>query len=318
MRLTLKEIKSVTFGALHVWQNGDEIRFERCTEKQLAAWDAAEPMLGTRARFTTGVRLDFHTDATELSFLAKHGRKHDLLVDGKIVGRVREGVEKSPHTFSLPAGEKRVTLVLPSNSRGSLAYLELNDGAAITPHTYRKKLLFFGDSITQGYNSEDDSGSFAWRLSLALDADSMIYGVGGGFFLPDAIDAFPDFTPDLVIVASGTNDFGHFQTADALFAAANETLARLAALYPDKPRVALTPIWRADLDEKTRPMGTFADCRATVARAARANGFAVIEGDALFPHDTSLFADGYLHPNGAGFAIYAERLLAALRNLGVL
>ena len=74
MKLSFEEIKKITFGAVRVWQDADGICFSRCTEKQEAVWNEQDPVLGTRARSTTGVRLDFHTNATQLSMLASHGR----------------------------------------------------------------------------------------------------------------------------------------------------------------------------------------------------------------------------------------------------
>ena len=77
------------------------------------------------------------------------------------------------------------------------------------------KFLFIGDSITQGYDSKQDSMSYAWRVSRMLNADSIIHGIGGGYYHESIVDSI-DFDPDTVVLAFGTNDFGHYDTYDEL------------------------------------------------------------------------------------------------------
>lgn len=53
-------------------------------------------------------------------------------------------------------------------------------------------------------------------------------------------------------------------------------------------------------------------CRTLLGQLARTQGFCVLDDFDLPPHDVHLLSDGYLHPNDAGFAPYARRLLALL------
>ena len=314
MKLTFQQIRSIAFGAVSVREESDRVRFFKCTDRQAEVWNRARADLGERAFATSGVRLDFHTDSERLSFRAVSGRKYDLLINGKIAERVRCTDEEinRVHSFDLPKGEKRVTLVFPSHSVGSIADVELADGATFAPHRHACKILFLGDSITQGWNSKDDSASFAWRVTLALNADSIINGIGGAIFLPDSVERV-NFAPDMTIVAYGTNDVGWHKTPESYEAQAEETLKRVAQAYPKSRLVALTPIWRGRGDEeKVRPVGTIPQVRALIESAARRQGFEVIDGLSLVPHDPALYADGWLHPNDEGFAFYAERLIAAL------
>lgn len=55
MILTLEQIKSITVGALKVWDEEGVIHFAKCTPKQVDAWYKLDEVLGFRAETTTGV-----------------------------------------------------------------------------------------------------------------------------------------------------------------------------------------------------------------------------------------------------------------------
>ena len=38
MKLSFEQIKSITKGAVKIWQDGATIRFAKCTVKQVEAW----------------------------------------------------------------------------------------------------------------------------------------------------------------------------------------------------------------------------------------------------------------------------------------
>ncbi len=307
MKLSFEQIKSITRGAVKIDRQADGIHFFKCTEKQLAAHEK-DNRLGA-ALTTTGVRLDFHTDSEKLSFRAVGGKKYEILVNNEIYRRFFSDEEGFDVSCTLPKGEKRVTLVLPSHYVGILRDVELDDGTSVRPHTYARKLLFVGDSITQGWNSVFDSNSFAWRVTRHYDADSIINGIGGTVHIPDAADN-TEFRPDTLITALGCNDFGRYQTLDELREAVSGMLGRLKEFYPETRRITVLPTWRAD-DETPRSMGMFVQCRSTIREIAEGFGYAVIDGYELIPHVSELFADT-VHPNDMGFELFAENFIKAL------
>ncbi|MBO5269567.1 MAG: SGNH/GDSL hydrolase family protein [Clostridia bacterium] len=319
MKLSLGEIQSITNGALRVTEESDGIHFYRCTEKQIAAWHTFSDSLYNGARCTTGVRLDFVTDSKHLSFSASSGKKYELWIDGLL----REKFDMSeklasgePMQVPLtdPLGhekdEVRVTLWLPSHSKGVLTAVELDDGATFRPYDgYKKKILFIGDSITQGWDAAYDSLSYTHRVAAYYDASFLNQGIGGAFYHENCFDTF-DFDPDLVTVAYGTNDFGRFPTYDEMRKHVKAHLSLIAEAYKDKKVFVLTPIWRDKREGKK--MGTFENACAIVAEEATALGLTVIDGLTLVPPIPEFFADAYLHPNMNGFAVYAENLIRAL------
>ena len=319
MKLTFEQIKSITFGALRVWQEADGVHFANCTEKQAAAWDALEPILGTRSRATCGVRLDLHTDAKAFRFAFAAGGKAEVYINGLFRAQIMLEVGKWNEialcdALGAPLAESRVTLVFPSHDPGVLAGAELVDATVCTPHKHDRKMLFIGDSITQGWAALKDGFSYAWRVTRFFNAESVIQGVGGGFFHESTFDTI-DFDPDVVVIAYGTNDWGHYATLDELHAAADAFLSLIGKTYAGKKIFCISPIWRdiAFTEGGRKPMGKFEECRAAVIEEIEKHGFIHVDGLSLVPPMNEFYYDEYLHPNNEGFSHYAENLIPVMQ-----
>ncbi len=314
MRLSLEQIRKISSGAVAIEQETDGIHFYKCTKQQIEAWTHQSATLGERAATTTGICLDFHTDAKRLSFSAVSGNKFELYIDGLLR---HQFLSERPqiHRFDLcdalgnAQAEYRVTLVLPSHEAGILEWIDLEGATTVTKHLYDRRILFIGDSITQGWNAQYDSLSYAWRVSRHFNADRVIQGIGGAYYHESTHDTIP-FDPDVVLVAYGTNDFGHYSSLEELRAHVSAYLTRIKREYTDKQIFVLSPIWRGHREGKK--MGSFEDCRAVITGEAERLQLTHIDGLRLVPPFPSLFADEYLHPNDEGFSIYAENLIIEL------
>jgi lysophospholipase L1-like esterase len=317
MKLSFEQIKCVTFGAISITEQSDGIHFLRSTQKQIDAWTALKSDIGHRATITTGVRLDFHTSSSLIRFGTSAGKKYEVYVDGLFRAYIdmdeTEGRETTVYLNepNYPvADEHRVTLYLPAHDvAGVLSYVELDDGASIIPHKFDTKMLFIGDSITQGWAADRDSLSYANRVSRYFNAESVINGNGSAYFHNTTFDV-PDFEPNTVIVALGTNDFDHFKSKDEMVYHADAYLKNVAQAYGKTAKLFyISPIWRGDLAKRERAVGTFDDCRKTLAGIAQSYGFVHVDGLTLVPHDPEFFWDKFIHPNSLGFGIYAENLI---------
>ena len=315
MKLTWEQIKQVTVGAVHMEETAQGFRFYKCTKKQIDAWTARSKALGERAAGSTGIRLDFHTNSKHLRFRVAGGNKYELYVDGLMRAQYQlKDTHEASAVLTDPLGNDvdsvRVTLIFPSHDAGAiLEWIELDDGATVVPHTFDCKMLFIGDSITQGWASMYDSLSYAYRVSRHFNADSVIQGIGGAYFHEDCFDHI-DYDPDVVLVAYGTNDFGYYKTYEEFRGHVAAHLGLIAKEYAGKKIFVLTPIWRDKRDGKS--MGTFEGCRAIIDQEAEALDLTVIDGLTLVPPMPEFFFDEYLHPNDNGFSIYAENLIIAL------
>lgn len=317
MKLTFEQIKQIAVGALRVVECDGYYSFYRCTEKQIKAWyDYGNETLGDRSKTTTGVRLDFHTNSKHFAFRAT-GRKAEILIDGMQRGIFFPGddgiISGEMALTDMIGNEKddfRVTLIFSSHGIGNLYFAELDDGAYIKNHEYSTKMLFIGDSITQGWNSYYDTLSFAWRLTMHYNANSIINGIGGAFYEPETFDKI-DFDPDTVIIAYGTNDAMQFKVFEQMQSKVVGYLDFVKETYGEKRVVVISPIWRGNAEMK--PMGEeFDRKRRMIEREAAARGFEVVSGLELVPPRAEFFADTYLHPNDLGFGLYAENLIRIL------
>lgn len=317
MRLNFEQIKQIAVGVLRVIECDGYYSFYRCTEKQIKAWyDYGNKDLGDRSKTTTGVRLDFHTNSKNFSF-GLTGRKAEVLIDGMQRGIFfpdEDGIIRGTVELTDMIGSRkedvRVTLVFSSHGEGKLYFAEIDDGAYIKNHDYSTKILFIGDSITQGWNSYYDTLSFAWRVTNHYNANSLINGIGGAFYEPETFDKI-DFDPDTVIIAYGTNDAMRFKVFEDMEKRVVGYLDLIKKEYGSKRVVVISPIWRGNAEMK--PMGAeFDKKRKMIEREAEARGFEVVDGLTLVPPRPELFADTYLHPNDLGFGVYAENLIKYL------
>ena len=320
MKLTTEQILSVTVGAVHTETTPDGIRFDKCTKRQIEAWYAMGEPYGKNSETATGVRLDFLTDSKSLAFDLASGNFVDVYFDGVLRHHInvnelhKEG--KAPvFVIDKPlgeiGGETRVTVYFSShNAITVLKYLELDDGATVKRPDYAKKLLFCGDSITQGWNSQWDSLSFANNISRFFDAESVVQGVGGAVFREDTFDPDLPFDPDAVVIAYGTNDYYFYKSYDDIRAHCRAYLTRVKEFYADKgkPVFVLMPLWRGDRFYEGAA-GDFATVRQIQAEEAKKLGLISIDTINFVPPLADFFSDKVLHPNAVGFGIYTQNII---------
>lgn len=329
MTLDFETICSLAHGVEYTEVKDGEAHFSRFTkrERELLTY-------GVEKSFATaGVRLEFETDSKSLALSVSAEKANpkrsfysfDVYADGKPVGYITncEGEPNFPYTdeytfedreetFTLPMGEKRVCVYFPWSAVGAVKAVELDDGAFVKPAVKKRKIIAYGDSITQGYDSLRPSHSYAARLADILGAELVNKGIGGSVFMPPLADEKSAYAPDLVTVAYGTNDW-RASGYDDFSKRCEEFFSRLARLYSDTPIAAISPIWRAD-SETVHTLGEFSRVSEKIEEtAAKYGNVFFLDGLDFLPKDTTLYRDGYLHPNDKGFEIYAAALAEKLK-----
>lgn len=314
MKLSFQKIKELTVGAVEIREEKDAIRFYKCTVPQVKIWREMREDFGIRAEETSGIRLDFHTNAEEVIFTVR-GKRFEVKINSVLY---RQFANESGDFFavklSLPAGEKRVTLFFPSFCSGMLRSVEISDTAWVLPHQFDRKFLFIGDSITQGCQANFDCLSFANRVSDYFNAESVICGIGGAYFDKRNFEK-TDFNPKTIFVAYGCNDFDHYETVEEMYQNAIELLELIRNAYPDEKIFILSPTWRTDA-ELPHGMGVFSDCRKVISKASKTLRLPLIDAYDFIPHMTEFFND-IVHPNDLGFSFYAEKLIFELSKSGI-
>ena len=102
--------------------------------------------------------------------------------------------------------DKNVRIVFPQFSALSLYEVELGEASFVSPQKPKKKMFFYGDSITQGYDAQYPSNKYTALTALALGVESFNKAIGGEVFQPGLAAAKSNFYPDYISVAYGTND----------------------------------------------------------------------------------------------------------------
>ena len=337
MRLTFDQIKDITCGAVRILQEEKGLRFWRFTKEQEVMYYDTRALTGLnhqdRSTASAGVKFAFRTDSKKLllsveatAATSRFYYDFEVLVNGVVIGSLNNHEDKlyplgrpkfcynlgeNSKEFNLGSGEKLVEVYFPWSVCPFVKAVELEDGASVIPVKRSKTLLVYGDSITQGYDSTKLSCHYTAQIAKMLDADIVSKAIGGEIFHPPLAKLRDDLDPDYITVAYGTNDFS--KTDSATFEA--DCKAFCTALRENYPRAkifVLTPLWRADLDEKRR-FGDFASVDAKIVNAvANIANVTVIHGYELIPQDPVYFADLYVHPNDDGFAHYAKNVCAEI------
>lgn len=334
MKLTFDQIKSITSGAVSMKQTPEGIQFFRFTEDQLAIYPRRREALVLKSLATSGMKFCFETDSESLfikgNFVKASSRSYfslDVKVNGKVIGSMDNfsGIEIPPiytdmefpmgryeKRFSLGEGTKTVTVYLPWNKIVTLEEVSLVDGSFLKPIRFSKKLLAYGDSITQGFDAMRNYNRQAGRLAEMLGAEEVSKAVGAERFDPELAALRDDFDPEYILVAYGTNDWSGL-TYEEFYSNCRGFFTNLQKNYPNAKIFVVTPIWRKD-HGTPRAMGSF-DMVARDIRQITAGmeNVTVIDGLTLVPHDAAFYADGRLHPNDAGFEHYFQNLWKAVK-----
>lgn len=335
MILSLEQLQAAAQGTAYLSEEAGETRFHRFTPEQEALYLERDKAFWKKAFDTAGVKLCFRTDSPFINLtvraLQTKPRTYfalDVAVDGAFIGSIDNFSDKDlpvnyttpdfelgtfAKRFDLGAGEKTVTLYFPWSVDLRIAELALADGASFQPVRPAKKLLVFGDSITQGYDALHPRNRYAAVLAEALGAEERNKAIGGEVFFPTLAETTDAWEPDYITVAYGTNDWSKTQR-ETLLQNARAFYSALQQNYPKAKLVALLPIWRKDRDE-SRDYGSFDQMRRDLMEITGSLGIPAIDCYDFVPKDSSYFADLRLHPNDRGFAAYAAGLCEQIRSL---
>ena len=334
MKLNVHELRQIAWGAVCVCEEDGGVCFHRFTQEQRDLYERSDADLFPKCKAPAGVRLVFRTDSRKLAMKATvsqaTARRYfafDVCRDGELIGsmdnftgvRLPEDITTAElpwgtfsREFDLGEGEKTVTVHLPWSLRIVLEEFVLDDGAFVTPVRRKKKMLIFGDSITQGYDSLHPSTRYAGLLADSLNAEEFNKAIGGEVFFPELAAEKDDFETDYISVAYGTNDWGKV-TAEHFERCCGEFYRTLSANYPNAKIFAITPIWRKDIPDWPE-RGAFERIAARIAEVVKElPNVTLIDGWKFVPADETYFADLRLHPNDKGFAEYHKNLWNAIQ-----
>lgn len=322
MKADIDLVKKLTSGAFSVTEADGFFEFNRMTPEQISILVGNQDF-AVKATASSGIRLEFVTDAEAIRldgvFSAASSRKFaffDIMINDVMLHH--EGSDNYPEhpefDFTIPLSGKmeKVCIHFPCLARTSLNSLEFINASTIEPVKKSKKMLCYGDSITQGYDAVYPSFAYANMLATALDAEMFNKAIGGEIFNPPFADAPDPIRPDVITIAYGTNDWRKGVTAELLAKNAADFINNLNKHYPGTPIIAILPIWRKDMAD-IHPAGDLENAIAILRKVYAAfDNVTVIDGMPLVPHLPEFYADRYLHPNDTGFLLYGNNLIKAV------
>lgn len=311
MIISNKELFKFAHGCLNQMVEENGVRLLRFEDEQIDYYRDNKIYL-ERTLSSSGVFLEFKTDASFVSFTATIDNlcsldSVDILVDGVLM-------HSFPYTAcgelkveaELCEGEKDLKIILPLYASTVLSDIELRDASfADAVEAKGKKVLFLGDSITQGNGASTSCCSYAWTLTQIYGFDTLNQGIGGYCYDPK-IPLPKSFSPELIFVAYGTNGYKSSRFTEKV----NGFYDVMKERYPDIPIVAISPIYRVDPGNEK-----LCEVHGIIADAAKEiKNFTLIDGLKIVPHMDSFFADT-AHPARHGHLYFASRLSAAIREV---
>lgn len=314
MKLTNKELQNIYFGAYNFTETDDGyLMAHQYTKEQEDYFEEAFDFWFERCNASTAKTLEFTTEATEVSFdyqILWEGSQDsfEICINGLIteIVYIKDIDKAGTITFKMPEGSKDVIIYLPADALAVIKNFEIN--ADFEPAKKGEKVLWLGDSITQGYGPLRSAQTYVSVANRILNYDIINQGIGGYVYDPKVLVEMPGYKPDKIIVALGTNQYGTESMADI-----EEYYEIITKLYKDIPILAVTPLWRGDNMEGVPTLFKF--CEKLKEIIAKYDIVTMVDGWQLLPHLPEYFLDN-LHPNQLGTEVYARNLVREIERLG--
>jgi len=315
MILTNEELKKIYFGAYELEETSDGyLQAFQYSKEQVEYFKGAFEMWYERCTASSAKTLEFTTLATTISFDYKFIWKcsldsFELMVDGLIthIAYVKDIADEGTITWNLPEGEKDVIIYLPADATVLVRNFAID--AEVKRAKKNEKVLWLGDSITQGYGPLRSSHTYVSVANRILNYDILNQGIGGYIYDKNSLMKMDGYTPDKIIVALGTNQYG-----DETMTAVEEYYEKLIGIYGNEiPILCITPLWRGDSPEGIPTL--IAYCEKIKKIVSQYKNIRVIEGMKLVPHLPEYFLDN-LHPNCLGCEWYGRNLVKEIQKMG--
>jgi lysophospholipase L1-like esterase len=314
MKLSNEQLKKIYFGAYRIIETKEGyLQSYHYTQQQMKYLEDSADFWYDRNKASNGKTLEFNTSATQFSFEYKIpwiGSEDtiELSIDGLItkVVYVKDIELEGTLTFEIPSHEKNVVVYLSTDAIVLIRNFEINND--IHPVEKNSKVLWMGDSITQGYGSFRSAHTYVNVANRYLNYDIINQGLGGFVYDKNILESMQGYVPEKIIISLGSNQY---QTTS--MKAIEEYYDRLSELYPNIPVLCITPIWRGDSPDKNHVLKEFG--QKTKDICAKYSNISVIDGFKLVPHTSEYFIDE-VHPNALGMEVYGRNLVLAIQEVG--
>jgi len=316
LRLTNDQLKSIYHGALWFRETEDGyLQAFQYTKEQNEYFEKVSDFWFERCTASTAKTLEFITTATTCSFEYKFiwtGSQDsvELWVDGQAtdIRYVKDMEKEGTLSFELPEGPKakQVMIYLPADATVVLRNFEIND--TFETVTKKEKVLWMGDSITQGFGPLRSGHTYVSVANRLLNYEVLNQGIGGYVYDKNVLMQMYDYKPDKIIISMGTNQFGT-ESMEGI----EEYYKLLKEIYGETPVLCILPLWRDDVPNGLPTLIKF--CNNLKKIAEQYDNVTIVEGFKLVPHLPEYFLDK-LHPNCLGCEVYGRNLVLEIEKAG--
>lgn len=316
MKLTNEELKKIYCGTLYFEETEEGyLKANQYTKPQMDYFEKAFLMWFERCDASSAKTIEFKTDATKVSFEYKIIWKCsedsiELAIDGLAteIAYLKDMDMEGSISWDMPEGEKDVTIYLPSDATILIRNFEIDS----TYESIQKneKVLWLGDSITQGYGPLRSYQTYVSVANRVLNYDILNQGIGGYIYDKNSLMKMEGYNPDKIIVALGTNQYGDENAPEMV----REYYETLIGIYgEDIPVLVITPLWRGDNLEGVPTLEKF--CATIREIVGKYKNIKVVDGFKMVPHLEEYYLDN-LHPNALGTEVYGRNLVEEIRRIG--
>ena len=297
---------------------------QRFSEELLQFYASIDEGKEIRARSAAGITMECITDAEEIRFCyVTKGFCRDFVAfdifENDIFMQTMTEPNRSPEGCvryrKRTAGAVKLTVFLPQCV--ALGISQIHMGKWQPSEDPAEKILFLGDSITQGMVVSSPSQAFPVLLSRFLRCDYLNTGVGGYVFDKASLQGLRDIRADKIVIAYGTNDYHMVNigklTLEQFRQNVEAYLDEVIRMFPQGEILVLTPIWRGDCTEQSWKL--FVHMGTLIRECALARNLEVVDGLTIIGHDERLYVDG-IHPGDWGANMMALNILHALEEKG--
>ncbi len=314
MKLSNEQLKKIYYGAYSFYEESNGyLQSFHYTQQQMRYLEEYTEFWFDRNRASNGKTLEFITSATQFSVdykIAWIGSEDtiELAIDGLItkIIYIKDLQQEGRLSFNIPEYEKKITLYLSTDVIILIRNLEIN--AEYFPVHKSEKVLWMGDSITQGYGSFRSAHTYVSVANRYLNYDLINQGLGGFIYDKNILVKMEGYVPDKIIVSLGSNQYQTESMKDI-----EEYYDRLSEIYHGIPVLCITPIWRGDSLEKIHVLKEFGQKVKTIC--AQYPNITIIDGFKLVPHASEYFIDE-VHPNALGMEMYGRNLVLEIEETG--
>lgn len=319
----IKDTKAFFHNCLFVEETKGGFIPRRFTPVQQEHWNSMGEVRSARAKSCAGITLRAVTSAEEISFsyqIFSHcGEKlaFDLYENGRLTDSVVHlaiGGQGNVRFHRVLSGEAEITVYLPFTAELLISGLDFGeDGRAVSADAFSGRILWLGDSISQGMHASHPSQTLTGILGRRWNAEIVNQGVGGCGFKDICRDfTYGSWKAEQMVVLLGTNDTGpalnQWESYAERLRGCLEDVCR--SFSPENVRL-ITPFWRADL-VKPEIGEPFEKICGLLREESTRLGIPLTEGGEVSPRCGDFYYDLRLHPNDMGFAAIGEALAGLL------